>query len=72
MKQPIYLGIRSRQALRRAAEILRDEAAVIHRSFNVDGVILDRAQKRTHDEYLALAADLHRIARERVNKEPAK
>lgn len=46
MKQPNYLGIRSRQALRRAAEILRDEAAVIHRSFNVDGVILDRASER--------------------------
>lgn len=68
MIAPVYLGIRSRRTLARAAELLEREAASLKAGHQVDGVILELPILREHGEMVDTAAELRRIARERVNK----
>lgn len=72
MKQPIYLPLRDRIALRHAADLLVDRARAMQVATVVlDGVILDLAVKRQFDDLMDAAKSLRRVARERTNKETA-
>lgn len=69
MSTPVYLGIRARRTLVRAAGLLEEEAKTLKHSHAVDGVLLDIRILRDHGELVDTAKELRRIARERVNKE---
>lgn len=71
MKQPIYLPLRDRMVLRHAAELFDREADLLKACNSIDGVIVEREIKNVHDDYIATAKSLRRIARDRTNKETA-